>query len=76
MSTLMPTLPADATSAQLIEDERYFTTVVHSGDATAAAASTGPQAATAGTGPAPTALDTSPGGHPGAPQTPTKTQSS
>ncbi|KAK8751470.1 hypothetical protein OTU49_008674 [Cherax quadricarinatus] len=71
MSTLMPTLPADATSAQLIEDDRYFTTVVHSGDATAGAQG----ASSAETGP-PTALDTSPGGHPGAPHTPTKTQSS
>ncbi|XP_066973695.1 nuclear factor 1 X-type isoform X21 [Macrobrachium rosenbergii] len=80
MSTLMPTLPADATSAQLIEDERYFTTVVHSGDATTAAAVAAAAAVGATTGPpsagAPTATDTSPGGHPGAPPTPTKSQSS
>ncbi|XP_069165529.1 nuclear factor 1 X-type [Procambarus clarkii] len=73
MSTLMPTLPADATSAQLIEDERYFTTVVHTGDASASAG--GQAAASSGSGP-PSDLDTSPGGHPGAPHTPTKTQSS
>ncbi|XP_064090379.1 nuclear factor 1 X-type-like isoform X7 [Macrobrachium nipponense] len=80
MSTLMPTLPADATSAQLIEDERYFTTVVHSGDATTAAAVAAAAAVGATTGPpsggAPTPTDTSPGGHPGAPPTPTKSQSS
>lgn len=54
--------------------ERYFTTVVHSGDAATGAAT--PQ--TAAAGPPPSALDTSPGGvsHPGAPHTPTKTQSS
>lgn len=75
MSTLMPTLPADATSAQLIEDERYFTTVVHSGDVATAAAVA---AATAGghSAGAHSTIDTSPGGHPGAPSTPTKTQSS
>lgn len=82
MSTLMPTLPADATSAQLIEDDRYFTTVVHSSEATVAAAA----AAAAAAGPPPSgssgpppppppAIDTSPGAHPGAPHTPTKSQS-
>ncbi|KAG0712868.1 hypothetical protein GWK47_017451 [Chionoecetes opilio] len=93
MSTLMPSLPADAASAHLIEDahvpgshgntgaeevclcchfthphphtERYFTTVVHPGDAAAAAqgpSTPGPQ----------DPLDDSPG----APHTPTKTQAS
>ncbi|XP_045102498.1 nuclear factor 1 B-type-like isoform X3 [Portunus trituberculatus] len=69
MSTLMPTLPADAASAQLIEDERYFTTVVHSGEAAGGGA---PQVASATAAGHQDHLDDSPG----APHTPTKTQSS
>lgn len=69
MSTLMPTLPADAASAQLIEDERYFTTVVHTGEA---AGGGGPQVAPATAAGHQDHLDDSPG----APHTPTKTQSS
>ncbi|XP_050698673.1 nuclear factor 1 X-type-like [Eriocheir sinensis] len=69
MSTLMPTLPADATSAQLIEDERYFTTVVHSGEAAGAG---GPQGVAATSAGPQDPLDDSPG----APHTPTKSQTS
>lgn len=69
MSTLMPTLPADATSAQLIEDERYFTTVVHSGEAAGAG---GPQGVAATSAGPQDPLDDSPG----APHTPTKSQAS
>ncbi|KAK4319230.1 hypothetical protein Pmani_009814 [Petrolisthes manimaculis] len=72
MSTLMPSLPPDAASAHLIEDERYFTTVVHTGDA----GTGGPPGTGGNTGPPPTPLDNSPGPHPGAPHTPTKTQPS
>ncbi|XP_042892715.1 nascent polypeptide-associated complex subunit alpha, muscle-specific form-like [Penaeus japonicus] len=81
MSTLMPTLPTDATSAQLIEDDRYFTTVVHSSEATVAAAAAAaaaagpPPSGSSGPPPPPPAIDTSPGAHPGAPHTPTKSQS-